>query len=144
MNFVGTEAFLNNQETEAGPLTVFGAEQQKKLISFEACSTISSMRNQDSFWLYTGPSIGQDMANTVDLYYMQTMGSQTTSHLLGLDTQAHCILTFTFFPSPSLVFTKYKLYCRGGSYGAPQAASHRDSQGCWDQCSSFTGCVGTV
>lgn len=34
MNFVGTEAFLNNQETEAGPLTVLGAEQQKKINLF--------------------------------------------------------------------------------------------------------------
>ena len=68
MNFVGTEAFLKDEETEARPLTVLRAEQQKKLISFETCSTISSIRNQDSFWLCTGPSIGQDMTDTVDFY----------------------------------------------------------------------------
>lgn len=83
MNFVGTEAFLKDEETEARPLTVHGAKQHKKLISFETCSTISNIRIQDSFWLYTGPNIVQNMTNIVALSYMQTMGSQTTSHLSG-------------------------------------------------------------
>lgn len=103
----------------------------KKLISFETSSTISSIKNEDSFWLYTSPSIGQDITNSVGLYYMQTMDSQTTSHLLGLGTQAHCILTFTLFPSPSPVFMKHKLYYTDGSHGASHAASSQDSWGCW-------------
>lgn len=115
----------------------------KKCIPFKTCSTISSIRNQNSFWLYTGPNIGQDKTNIVGLYYMQTMGSQPISHLLGLGMQAHCILTFTFFPSPSPVFTKHKLYCMVGAMVHPMqppAGTLRDA----GPCSSFTGCVGTV
>lgn len=102
-----------------------------KLISFETCSTTSSIRNQDSFWLHMRPSIGEDRNNTVGLYHMQTIGSQITSCLLVLGTQAHCILTFTLFPSPSPVFMKHELCCVFGSHGAPQAGSSWDSQECW-------------
>lgn len=125
------EDFLKVEEIEARLLTALGTEQKKKkIIFFETCSTIWNIRYQDSVWLYTDPSIGQDMTNTLGLYYMQVMGSQRTSHLLHLGTQAHCTLTFILFPSPFLVFMKHKLYCISEKHGAPQAAFSQTSQEC--------------
>lgn len=59
------EDFLKVEEIEARLLTALGTEQKKKkIIFFETCSTIWNIRYQDSVWLYTDPSIGQDMTNT--------------------------------------------------------------------------------
>lgn len=71
------------------------------------------------------------MTNTVGLYYMKTMGSQTNSHLLGLGTQTYCIKIFNLFPSSCHIFMKHKLCHIDGSHGSSQAASRQDSQGCW-------------